>query len=272
MDNSRGKRGYALSGLVCMGTLACGSDRPSGLEGSETTGDPMTTTETSSTDGSETGTGSESESETETSTGETDDGELDCSYRGDICGELTVCQCSCDYSADCCYCAPTQCTEPEHCPADDICEVFVDMHHTYSVCVPPSCETASTITADGANATLSDFMDVACARDIYITYTTMIPDLAPLAALEAVIDRVTIVNNTGLISLDGLAITHARALEITYNDGLTSIDALASLESIEEGNIVCNPQLQNADVEAVLAQIPGGDQVTVYGNGGEGPC
>jgi hypothetical protein len=75
MDNSRSKRGYALSGLVCVGTLACGSDRPSGQEGSETTGYPMTTTESSSTDGSETATGSETG--TETSTGESDDGELD---------------------------------------------------------------------------------------------------------------------------------------------------------------------------------------------------
>jgi hypothetical protein len=146
------------------------------------------------------------------------------------------------------------------------------MHHTYSVCVPPSCDVAGSINADGANANLSDFMDVACAQNLYIASTTMIPDLVPLAALEAVINRVSIVNNTGLISLDGLAITRARVLEITYNDGLTSIDALTSLESIEEGSIVCNPQLQNADVEAVLAQMPGGDQVVVFGNGGVGPC
>jgi hypothetical protein len=276
MDNSRGKRGYALSGLMCVGTLACGPDRPSGQEASDTTtGYPITTesSDAESSEGQDTETASTfNGTETDTTTSDTDDtGPADCSYRGDICGEMSVCQCSCDYSADCCECEPTLCTENVHCPPGDICEVFVEMHHTHSVCVPPACEAVGSIHAEGPAANLSDFSDVACAHSLYITGTTMIPDLLPLAALEAVLSRVVIGDNTGLTSLDGLGITHARVLEITYNEGLTSIDALTSLESIDEGFIYCNPLLPTADIEAVLAQIPGGELVEVANNG-EGPC
>lgn len=271
MTQQRTTRGFALTGLMCIGGLACeqGGGGADAQATDESTGYELTDT-SGSDSSSSSATGFETQTETGESTMPETDEPPDCSYRGDICGEMSVCQCSCDYSADCCSCEPTACTQDIHCPGEEICLVYVEDHSTKSQCLPAACAAAPSVSLSGPDADSSEFAGVVCARSIRIEDTSLV-DLSDFNTIEHVVGAMQIVGNPMLSTLDGLSISEASTIEITYNDNLASVAALTSLESIEGGTIYCNGQLPALDVDAALAQISGGDLVEVANNG-EGPC
>ncbi|PRQ09811.1 hypothetical protein [Enhygromyxa salina] len=114
------------------------------------------------------------------------------------------------------------------------------------------------------------YADLTCARSVNITETPLV-DLSDFANLEFVLEGIWLERNPALATLDGLSISEARTIDILFNDNLINLDALTSISELEGGTIYCNAQLQPAEIEAVLAQIPGGDLVEVVNNG-EGPC
>jgi hypothetical protein len=264
MSDLRTTRGYALTGLMCIGGLGCGPG-----DAGEPTGYPMTGPIGAD---SGSGSGASTESEAGEATNADDSWAPECQYPGSVCGEMSLCQCSCDYSADCCECEDTTCTNDSHCPEGDSCMIRVEQHQhgATSLCVPSACAGAVDVWLLEPDADPSEFADVACAFSLGITNTLLV-DLTAFANLEYVVEDITISANPMLATLNGLAVSEARHIDVGYNDNLTSIDALTSLTSIAGGSISCNPQLPTPDIEAVLAQIPGGDLVEVTHNG-EGPC
>ena len=120
MDRTRLRRGYALTGFLSLTALGCPADDDDGSDTETgTTGFPLTGTE-SGTAGNDTGT-------SETETGDPP-GKMEgdpCSYRGDICAEYIICKCSCDYSAACCECGYTTCTQDDHCPEGYYCRIYL---------------------------------------------------------------------------------------------------------------------------------------------------
>ena len=269
MNDTPKKRGYALTGLMALGALGCGSGSPDDGADSEVTGFPLPTGTDESGTGAESGTsGSETETGEDTS-GETEAPTPGCSYRGTVCGEYLVCQCSCDYSADCCACESTTCTLDAHCGEGEVCNVWVENHYTYSECVPTDCANATPVFLAGAAADPSAFADIRCAAQLEVHDTALL-DLADFEDLEHVMRDVFLSHNANLMTLTGLAITQVETLHITHNDGLTDISALTSLEQIRGGVIRCNPKLDPAHVEAVLAQIPGGELIELDSR--DDPC
>lgn len=268
MDVGSKSKGYALTGLLCAGAVGCGPDVVAAEDETGATGFPMTDTGASETDESSSSSTSDDES-TSATTFSTDDGGGACEYRGTVCGELEVCQCSCDYTADCCWCEPTTCTDDSHCPDGTFCSIWVSQHWAESDCLPLSCQTAVAIELIGVEADPSAFADVACASSVTIEGTAL-TDLSGLSDLEHVLDSVSITDNPDLQTLDGLAIPAVEWLALTYNDSLTNVDALASLESIGYGEVYCNGALDPEHLDAVLAAIP--DAQVAAGQNGEGPC
>lgn len=255
MNARRSSHGYALelTAVACMGALACGPGNAAN-DGDETTGYPI-----------DTGTDEapETESETDTETGEPDSS---CSYRGSICGEMSVCQCDCDYSEDCCSCAPAECTDDSHCGEGQGCaQVLADIDYAEYRCVPDYCESVlTTVWLSGMPSPVL-VEGVVCLHRLDLSSNEW-ADLAPLASLRYV-DELIISDTTVLADLDGLAaLEQVGNVQIFANPALNSIGGLAGLQGIGGGAIHDNPMLATADVLALLAQIPGGDTVVVCGN------
>jgi hypothetical protein len=274
MNDARKYRGYPLNlaGIACFGALACNSD-PIANDGGETTGMTGYPMESGTTGDTETETTAQTD-ETETSETETGEPEPECDYPGVSCGEeLLVCQCNCDNSEDCCACAMVPCTEDRHCDAGQGCSTLGAPNDAYYLCLPDYCEDSIHEVYLGSDQDLSDFAGTACVRSLQ-TGALSWTDVSGLSSLRYVHELLVISSSPMLSNLDGLAaLERVDEIVIYDNPTLTSVQGLAGLQEIVTGgSIHNNPMLPTAEVEALLAQIPGGDLVGVCGNLDGDPC
>jgi hypothetical protein len=175
------------------------------------------------------------------------DGYPMCVEDGWICAEFGVCQCT-DLWGDC-GCEPVECTEDSHCADDQTCEWVSGQDDPVLACVPNYCMRVWDIQLLG-DTDPSIYKDEACADAVVIEGTPW----------------------TQLPWFENLHYVH-KTLNVRSNPMLTSIAGLAGLQEIVGGGAITdNPQLPTADVEALLAQIPGGDAVLVCGNLDGEPC
>jgi len=250
------RHGYTLSllGLACAAGLACGSDQP---VDDEPTG-PVT--------GSPLDTSGEDQDQS------TDDGDLEshCDEPGWICGEYGICQCT-GHTLDC-GCTPVECTKDSQCGADRTCAWVSDPLLPDRACVPGYCSQLLEIAWVG-DVGPSFFADERCAEFVSIVETPW-TEIAGLDSLRYIHGDLYVRLNPALVQLDGLAtVERVASMQIENNPALTSIAGLAGLQEIVDGGeIINNPLLPTGDVEALLAQIPGGDAVTVCGNLDGDPC
>lgn len=262
-----------LSGVACVGVLACGpqTDEPAGSGSGSGSGYELTGTAgptAGQTDG---------QTSTPTSADDSDSDSMpppECQGRGEICGEMSVCQCDCDYDVYCCYCAGAECTDDTHCDAGETC-VDVSESFTYVelTCIPAVCD-QSFLSYPNINSAeeAANYEGRTCLGWLRIVESDLV-DATAFASLEYIHVQLVVDANAQLTTLDGLqALTHVGGLEVTGNAVLTSVDALASLPSVAGGTIRDNPMLPTADVEAMLAGIEGGDTVEVCGNLDGDPC
>jgi hypothetical protein len=250
-----------LGGVACVGALSCGPvvDDPTvsaSGDASSGTGFDLTTT------GPPT---SSSPTDSDSSAGATPE----CYGRGEICSELFVCQCNCDYSTDCCYCSPAACTDDTHCAAGEVCvnasAYFTDVE---LACVPAVCSGSTFVGAyvSSLREAMSHENDVCLSR--LSIYESGLADLMFFTNLEYVHGELSIHDNAELLTLGGLeSVQSVGALDVSNNLALTSVAGLGGLQEIREGGAIRdNPALPAADVHALLAGIDGGDAVQVCGN------
>ncbi len=282
-----------LTGAACLGVLSCGPDTvpPTGDgDGSGSSGYALTgtssatstsTSSTATTSAPETTTTSAPETTTSvddgSSSGSSSTGEAiePCDYPGDLCGEFSVCSCSCDVLPDCCECTDAVCTVDGHCDGDDICEDVSSFGAgVWLQCVPPACEgagfeEASPTTVEEAMA----YEGVACLGTLGIALSSLV-DLSQFASLEYIQFDFYVALDSSLLTLSGLeALRRVNVLEISGNTALSNIDALSGLEQIVSGGqITDNPNLDRAQIDAVLAGVDGGAAVMVCGNLNDIPC
>lgn len=264
-----------LSGVACVGVLACGPspDEPTGGGGSgyELTGtaDQGTATITDGQTSAATagGTNSSADGGTEQAP--------ECQFRGDICGEMSVCQCDCDfYDFLCCSCAAAECTEDAHCDEGSTC-VNASATYTYVslVCVPAQCNqsTLSFLWVSSMEEATA-YEGLTCMGSLQIRQSDLV-DATAFSSLEYLHTELAVLSNAQLTTLEGLqTLAHASTLVVDDNATLTSIDALSGLTTLTGGSIRNNPMLPTADVEALLAGIDGGDAIEVCGNLDGDPC
>ena len=261
MTQTKSSRGYMLNftGLACASALACGPSDSS--DTSETNADQGSTDstgymmESGSDSGSDSGTDT---TDTSTDTSSTTD-PPECSYGGDICGEMLVCQCSCDYSSDCCSCGAVECTDDTHCADDQRCTRHSESNNYPNLlCVPDYCPSY-------LDAAFESGSDASCAWELNIIYTDA-PQIGDFPNLRYIHEWFQVSDSTMLPDLNPLAALE-HVLIIENNAALTSLNGLANLQVIEGGGRVeNNPLLPTADVEALLAGVEGGDAVSVCGN------
>lgn len=261
------RRGYPLSltGIVCLGGLACGPGLPSDDETTGiTTGFPLDTS------------GEDQPEDPSTGDGDGDgDGNNEpmCLEPGWKCGEFGICQCSGDVIPDSCGCEPVECTEDAHCRPEQACVIVSDPHFPERACVPDHCETLWDINFAGDVEPSTFFADATCAEFVSV-FETPWTEITGLDSLRYVHGNVAIASNPALVHLDGLAtLERVEVLIIVSNPNLTNIAGLAGLQEIVVGGeITNNSLLPTADIMALLAEVPGGDTVFVCGNLDGEPC
>ncbi len=257
---------------------ACGSEPVStdaDATGSSATVNGSSDSQTSTTNQSTTAaestteitTGTAATSSTSLTTAAEDD---DCTKMG--CGELQVCSCECDIIPTCCGCKQVQCTADEHCPAGDQCLYHGDDDGTDRVCGPPLCAGSNILSHYiYSDSMLANLGEVICAYKIWLTGDiTTLTALAPLTYVHFELEVI----GTQATSLAGLEnLSDVGDLVIRDNVDLTDISALAGLKTIRfGGKIDRNVNLPTAEIEALLAEIEGGDSVIVCGNLDGLPC
>jgi hypothetical protein len=254
MTHGRESRGFVLSLTACLGGLACGPDQTSMESTAAVTGYPLETGEADS-----------------NGDGDGDD-ETYCQEAGWLCGEFGICQCSGDVIPDSCGCEPVECTEDSHCADEQICASLWDPHFPSRACVPDYCMGLTEITI-GSDTDPLVWADETCAEVVIVELTPAM-EITGLDNLRYVHGSLNVRFNEALVQLDGLAnLERVGSVQVKENPQLTSVAGLAGLQEIVEGGTITNnPLLPTADVEALLAQIPGGDAVVVCGNLDGEPC
>jgi hypothetical protein len=230
--------------------------------------DASTGAQTTSTDTLDTGVGSSSD---DAGSSSSDDGPPTGCFEGDICGEFSVCACSCDYDPRCCACETVECTMHAHCDEGASC-VDLGPYDTFHCLPVADCDSLLNAYIE-TQATLADFAGTTCLQLLEAEDASLV-DLAGLQSLAYVHQSVEITADATLVSLAGLeSLAHAGRLVLDGNAALNDIGALAGLESLTDGGqITNNPSLPAADVHALLAGIEGGDEVQVCGNLDDVPC
>lgn len=147
-----------------------------------TTGYPLTSTNDSTTSPSD------SEGQDETTA------PPECELRGSICGEMSVCQCDCDFGTECCTCLGAQCTNDTHCEAGESC---VDVSDSF-IFVALQCVSGGQQLSRLTNIEALGTLGVAMGGSI--RDNPMLPT-AQIEALLASIDRGGLVEYCG--NLDG---------------------------------------------------------------------
>lgn len=263
-------------GLACVGAMACGPSvedaategggATSSTNGADTAGDGTT----GSADGSSQGypltdgNGSDTWPEDE------------CRFRGDICGEFLVCQCSCDISnIGCCSCEEAACTEDAHCEPGSVCINVSDVS-TWVMLACVTAECADPVDAFVATAEdAASYAGLACLASLTVTGPS-VPDLSAFESLVS-IDGPLRIEGTALTDLGGLeGLTEIHGLAIVGNPDLADIGALFGLSDVGQSPVFFNtirdnPSLPAADVHAWLAGADI-DDVEVCGNLDDVPC
>jgi len=260
--------GYRLEahGIACLGMLACGPQVEDSANGGSGGYDISGTAESENSgvvvpdsyDG-----------------GEDTEPPAECSTRGDICGEFSVCQCDCDYDSYCCACEPAVCTADTHCNADERCLFTSTAREGVELaCVPAHCEvgldrrSVRVVTTEQAESHTGE----TCVLSLEVLGSDLV-DATAFSSLQYVHSSLSIRDNPGLVDLDGLqSLASIRGLGIERNAALMSIAALSGLESVSGGVIRDNPMLPTAHVQAVLDGVAGGEDVEVCGNLDGDPC
>lgn len=267
--------------VACAGACACGpsvgstsggtgtGEGDSGSSGLslDSTGVPGESSEAGSSGAPE---GSSSSTSPESSS-TTDDGVDHCIVDTDICGEFSVCVCSCDYDPKCCTCEASECTEDAHCGDAASCMFEA---HSGAHCFPvPNCHSLWGSAVLESQADVASLEGTTCTGQVQADNASL-TDLGAAASLMWIDISFAIVNDATLTTLDGLeGLRHVGVIHLDSNAVLSDIGALAGLEEIvDAGSISNNPMLPAADVHALLAGIPGGDLVIVCGNLDDVPC
>ncbi|HWB80736.1 MAG TPA: hypothetical protein VG755_37495 [Nannocystaceae bacterium] len=266
--------------VACAGACACGPSvgGTSGGTGSAEGESGSSGLSLSSTampgESSEAGSGGAPESSSSSASPEssstTDDGVDHCSYDTDICGEFSVCVCTCDYDPKCCTCESSECTEDAHCGEEASC---IFEAHSTAYCLPvPNCHGLGGAAILESQADVAALAGITCIGYVQADNASL-TDLSAAASLMWT-SSLDIVNDATLTTLAGFeGLRHVAALDLDGNAVLSDIGALAGLEEIVEGGgIRNNPMLPAADVHALLAGIEGGDLVIVCGNLDDVPC
>jgi len=227
-----------------------------------TTGYPLTSTNDSTTSPSD------SEGQDETTA------PPECELRGSICGEMSVCQCDCDFGTECCTCFGAQCTNDTHCEAGESCVDVSDSFVFVALqCVSAICNQNSLAYASISSAEEAGFQEGNNCLGSLSTTTPDLVDLGSFASLEYIHTQLSVTDNAALTTFDGLeSLRVATTLEIRDNPMLTNIEALGMLDLAMGGSIRENPMLPTAQIEALLASIGGGDLVEYCGNLDGDPC
>jgi hypothetical protein len=233
-----------------VGGLACGSTPSSEESSGIVTGFPLDTGEDDS--------------------GADSDGYPMCLEPGWFCGEYGICRCTGD-TLDC-GCESVECTTHEQCGEDRTCAWIGTQKQPDRVCVPSDCDQLSGLILIG-DADPSGFEDMLCAEFVSFQETPWAA-ITGLDSLLYVHFHLLVASNPALLDLDGLTtLERVGQLQIQGNPSLVSVAGLAGLQEIVDGGAFTdNPMLPTADVEALLAQIPGGDTVLVCGNLDGDPC
>jgi hypothetical protein len=275
--------GYPLrwGAMGCAAVMACGPSTGDGEGGASADGETgsdgggmslSASGEASGSDGSTTGTTATTETGTPEETGgsSSDEGPPTGCFEGEICGEFSVCWCSCDYDPRCCTCEPVECTEHVQCGDGASC-VDLGPYESYECLPVPDCDGLYSASI-AAQADLAPFAGATCLRTFEANAASLV-DLADLQTLMYVHEHFAISDDATLASLAGLeALEHVQSLVLDGNAALTDVGALTGLQTVFDGQITNNPMLPAAAVHALLAGIEGGDSIQVCGNLDDVPC
>jgi hypothetical protein len=194
-----------------------------------------------------------------------------CGMDTSLCGEFSVCVCTCDYDPECCTCEDSICTEDAHC--GDAASCIIEAHST-GYCIPvPNCHGLGGLYQLESQADVAALEGTTCTGSVRADGASL-TDLGAAASLMWIGYSLEIVNDATLTTLDGLdGLRHVNAILLDSNAVLSDVGALAGVEQIVEGgSITNNAMLPAADVHAMLAGIDGGDTVMVCGNLDDVPC